>query len=132
MKTFKYLLSYSPELYFIAFFARWTVSVFTGYDAAIHYPAIAAIAVLLIQLFVRNHIIGYTIAAIIATFSIYLVFALLSDLNDAAAFDKSTLLFLVKGGLLIIVNLLMAAVMIRRQLKAERIENARSSGRIDL
>jgi hypothetical protein len=64
--------------------------------------------------FARNRVLGMVLATILATFSAYLILALLSDFLKHPVLDANGIRFLGVGALLIVTNITMSVFMFRK------------------
>jgi hypothetical protein len=117
----------TPELYFIALFSWWAIYIYRV-DAIILYPAIIGAAILILQLIAPNKFLGYLASVVLGLCSLYLIFALVSDVKNAPTFESRTLKFILEGGFLILANLTIAISMFRKYFKANDTETINAVG----
>jgi len=113
MKNFKHILTWMPEVYFILSTIYYWV--LTG--TTINPVAIAFLALLIIQITIRNKISGIIIATIFILLNIYMFFALLSEFYEFPIINTDRKRLLIVGSIFLGLNLLMAVFMLIKYLK---------------
>lgn len=106
MKT-KQLLYLSPELYLIAAaIYYWTLTANTFNPIAI-----TLVSVLLLQLIFKKAISGLLISGIFVIVNLYLVLALISELNEFTSTNQDYYNLLIAGSLFLSINILVGSFM---------------------
>ncbi|MEM0541163.1 hypothetical protein WFZ85_00895 [Flavobacterium sp. j3] len=94
----KYLLIL-PEFILIGLSAYWLLDIFIGNDY-FNPIAFCVFLMLLLQVFIQNKYVGFSLASLISLFSLYMVLAVFSEFNDFHTLSFEAFQFLVFGLLL--------------------------------
>ncbi|MEX2235400.1 MAG: hypothetical protein WD824_24770 [Cyclobacteriaceae bacterium] len=101
---------WTPEVYFLIFAFWWALSPFLTSQhlttGDIKYPAYILALVLMLQFYVKSRALGLIVSGILTLYFSYLILALLSDFAD-----NGSIRFLVLGGLLIAISIMMSILM---------------------
>jgi hypothetical protein len=104
-----------------------TIYMYSVGHSVISYPSLVVIVLLIVLLFTKNKILGLLLSCVFAVYSLYLVLALVSDLQDADTFDRDATALLIKGSILIIGNLAMATLMFIKYLHSANDRKTKSA-----
>jgi hypothetical protein len=113
MKNFKHILTWTPEVYFILSIIYYWV--LTG--TIINQVAISFLALLILQITIRNKISGIIIATIFILLNIYMYFTLLSEFYEFPIIDTDAKRLLIVGSIYLGLNLVMAVLMLIKYIK---------------
>lgn len=113
MKNFRHILTWTPEVYFILSTIYYWV--LTG--TTINPVAIAFLALLILQITIRNKISGIIIATIFILLNIYMFFALLSEFYEFPIINTDAKRLLIVGSIYLGLNLVLAVLMLIKYLK---------------
>ncbi len=113
MKIFKHILTWMPEVYFILSIIYYWV--LTG--TIINQVAISFLALLILQITIRNKISGIIIATTFILLNIYMFFTLLSEFYEFPIINTYAKRLLIIGSIYLGLNLVMAVLMIIKYLK---------------
>lgn len=116
-----------PEIYLIASVIFYWVS------STLFNPIAFLLLTILAVLFIwKNKILGITIAILLLALSLYMVLALVSELNDFPEFNKDALIMLSVGATWLGLNILLSIMMIKKWSKFTAIHDVSfSASRID-
>jgi hypothetical protein len=102
--------NWGAETFFLIFAFWWPVTplLMSQHLTAgnIEYPAYILALVLILQFYLKSRIIGLIVSALLTLYFAYLILALLSDFADSGS-----IVFIVRGGALIVVSITMTIVM---------------------
>lgn len=113
MKTINSFLKWAPEVYLIiASLIYWKLSAMP-----INYFAIGFIALLILQIIIKVKISGLIISTLFLFVNIYMLLALLSELNEFPSFTLDAKNMLIMGLLYFGANLVCVAFMFRKYFK---------------
>lgn len=116
MKNVKNILKWMPEIYLICSVIYYWIG-----TALLFNPiAIAFIFVLILQLMVRNKIIGILISGLFVIINLYLVLALLSELKEFPEFNSSAKMLLFFGSIYMGLNITMGIMMFIKYIKPNK------------
>ncbi len=110
MTNLKRYIGLIPELYFFLIVLFITL-------VEPDWKSIVGIILLVVQLFIRNKILGYLILSIITFYTLWILGAILSDLQDYGVFDIRALKFVVRSGWFVILNFVMAGFLFKKYSK---------------
>lgn len=116
MKNVKNILKWMPEIYLICSVIYYWI----GTALLFNHIAIAFIFVLILQLMVRNKIIGILISGLFVIINLYLVLALLSELKEFPEFNSSAKMLLFFGSIYMGLNITMGIMMFIKYIKPNK------------
>ena len=116
----KLILKWMPEGYFL-FLSIWLIiDSYVNWEKTF-YPAIILLLILIFQSYKSSRVTGLILSWILGLISVYLIFALLSDLAKVPIFTLSSLQFLLIGGLIITCNIRMSLLMFKKYNKGNKV-----------
>jgi hypothetical protein len=126
MKKLKSLLFKFPEYYLVL------LVLLSGFKPPFYFAplAIGLATLLVIQIYLKNNILGFSMAVLFLLGNIFLLFAVISEFNEFVALNARTIQLLVGGMMLFIINGLAAGIMIYKYgfaAKADKLHGSISS-----
>ncbi|TRW23544.1 hypothetical protein FMM05_12850 [Flavobacterium zepuense] len=115
-----------PLVYFIGLGVFWFLENYMG-TGTINYIALAVVLVLLIELFYNHKIVGLVTGLLLGLFSTYMLFAVLSDVIKGGSINPNMVKFILFGGGLFGIGLLLAGLLVFYHGKQNFPENKRQT-----
>lgn len=122
MKRIKRLIAKLPELFFLHLGVYWFWETFRGGEF-INYPALILVAVMTLQFFINNKILGLILGFLLGIGSIYMSLAVLSEFSEFESVTNEALKLLVIGLSIFLPSLVFSYFIIKKNLKALSIKS---------
>ncbi len=120
MKQPYFILKWIPEFYFIMVSVLWFYhSITIEHSNSVNFPAVILIILFHMQLFLNDLKFGKVLAGIVAIATIVLLVFLSQRIINSLKFDYDSQIFILGLGNLVIVNIIMATLMLRRYKRTE-------------
>ncbi|MFD2603161.1 hypothetical protein [Flavobacterium suzhouense] len=84
----KSILQRLPELFFVGLGTYWVLENFIASNT-VNWIAVTFVAILIIQLFVQQRIIGMALGLVLGLISAYMMFAVLSEFREFRFYDQA-------------------------------------------
>ena len=111
-----------PLVYFIGLGIFWFLENYMS-TGTINYIALGVVLVLLIALFYNHKIVGLGTGVVLGMFSIYMLLAMLSDVVKGGGINPNMVKFILFGGGLFGVGLLLAVLLVFYHAKQNYVQN---------
>jgi len=111
-----------PLLYFIGLGIFWFLENYMG-TGTINYIALAVVVILIVELFYNNKIVGLGTGLVLGIFSIYMLLAVLSDVVKGGSINPNMVKFILFGGGLFGVGVLLSALLVYYHVKQIQPQN---------